>query len=172
MGAETGIILLEVSIAFIAKWVILSNLFLSRITLRIESLELKHGPQTNAPLDCRILLGVLLGPFFEELIFRFPILKMYEGGTSLPIFIVLAILINLLWVSIHILNTTKFTDGHEEQISISALLNITAAAFFYTILVLVTKSIWPPILLHSLWNLSVLFEQPTKFMVKTTKFTH
>ena len=110
----------------------------------------KHGKSRIALWEN--FLAITLGPLLEELIFRGPVLWFCINGdvrNALTAAFAGAIIFGL----VHRTSSTKFADGTKVPYPWIAILLITFSGLSCGCLVFISKSLWPAIAYHGLWNL-------------------
>jgi len=115
-------------------------------------LELKaKEPQS---LYDKILLGIILMPIIEELMARGPVYILVKGRAPILLtFLVVVFWSGAMWGSIHL---TNFDNGLPSFWPYYVLI-FWIQGIIIGLLVFVTKSLWPSIVLHSAWNTYVIF---------------
>ena len=112
--------------------------------------------------------AIILAPIIEEFIFRLPVLNAHlEYGLVCGLFT--AVIMGVVFGLVHLTNITRYSDGVELKLSWSAIHNISIHGILEGILVIITGSLLPAIIAHSLWNASVLVVNPKKALAIAKK---
>jgi len=146
-----------VLVFFVIRQLIFLRFFLLP-TIRVDEKDYnQHGDVVKRPIyDFLIMiLSITVGPIVEEMLFRGPILYfLIQGKTNLALGITFvgAILFGL----IHLTNIRTHSDNTKKATAWPIIWNMSVGGLLYGFIVMITRSLWPAILLHALWNILVL----------------
>ncbi|MFQ6548118.1 lysostaphin resistance A-like protein [Aestuariibius sp. 2305UL40-4] len=147
---ECRIVSRPVGVGFWA--LLLPALFVGSL-ISLSILALIGGAETDPPLTSaiwgRVLIFVVLVGIFEEVLFRGIVFHAIErvGGPVVALF-----LSSLLFGAMHYVN---WMSGQPLGATTIQVLHAAGGGFLYGALMLRTGSIWPSVILHALWDLSV-----------------
>ena len=130
---------------------------LALIPVYVWGHHLEFKAKEHESLYAAILLSIILAPIFEELWARGPVYILVKGRAPILLtFLVVVFWSGAAWGSIHL---TNFDNGLP-SFWLYYVLIFWIQGIIIGLLVFVTKSLWPSIVLHSAWNTYVIFLPP------------
>ena len=125
--------------------------FVKRIPFYIWGHHIEFDPSMSAPMPLyyKLILGVLIAPIFEEALFRGPIYVLVKSKVH-----ILLLLVAIVFWSGAMFGFSHLTNFEEALPSFWPyyVLILGLHGLVYGLLVLITKSIWPSVVLHMLAN--------------------
>lgn len=117
-------------------------------------MSLQHGEIFRGDPPPLSWSAIIIEPLIEEHIFRGPIWLLQKLKLPMIVLIFACIIFGYLFGLIHRISKICFTYG-ALNLPWMIILHISIAGTVYGLMVLLTHSLWPAILAHVLWNVSV-----------------
>ena len=120
-----------------------------------------HGEMViRKPTFIDFFLTCVVGPIAEETFFRGPVLLILVNE-GVIVALVAALFFGVLFGLIHRLNKREYEDGEKIACPWLVVYQVMFGGVLLGLLVIVTSSLFPAIIFHSLWNISACVIEKT-----------